>query len=390
MFSLPIIFLAAAVTAMLIVLGLTASPLDLLRRVKNTDDTEAYDPATDQRKAPSLTVVVYDFDRSTDPRPYLEALFAQDYPNFSVVVVADTSATESAEMRKRLSADFPDVHFTFIPPGSHNLSRRKLAFTLGIKAAKGEYVLTTASNCLMQSPRWLSLMMTPVISNPQKEVVLGLTRPDFSPLSGLKRRYRQFDFTQRTLQWLSAATRRPIRGDGFNLLFRRSLFFEAKGYSRSVHLNPGDDDIFLTEIATRENTAIQISPEARLTQEWGDITDKALLDLRERYSFTARKLPKVPFLQASMVSWAQWIVLGGAVAATLLTLPQWIPAATAAAILLCFWIMEITLYRVAAPWIGSTRLLWALVPFLLWHPIGNFMFRMRRWRHTRLQYTCRY
>lgn len=305
MFSLPIIFLAAAVTAMLIVLGLTASPLDLLRRVKNTDDTEAYDPATDQRKAPSLTVVVYDFDRSTDPRPYLEALFAQDYPNFSVVVVADTSATESAEMRKRLSADFPDVHFTFIPPGSHNLSRRKLAFTLGIKAAKGEYVLTTASNCLMQSPRWLSLMMTPVISNPQKEVVLGLTRPDFSPLSGLKRRYRQFDFTQRTLQWLSAATRRPIRGDGFNLLFRRSLFFEAKGYSRSVHLNPGDDDIFLTEIATRENTAIQISPEARLTQEWGDITDKALLDLRERYSFTARKLPKVPFLQASMVSWAQ-------------------------------------------------------------------------------------
>ena len=293
-------------------------------------------------------------------------------------------------MRKRLSADFPDVHFTFIPPGSHNLSRRKLAFTLGIKAAKGEYVLTTASNCLMQSPRWLSLMMTPVISNPQKEVVLGLTRPDFSPLSGLKRRYRQFDFTQRTLQWLSAATRRPIRGDGFNLLFRRSLFFEAKGYSRSVHLNPGDDDIFLTEIATRENTAIQISPEARLTQEWGDITDKALLDLRERYSFTARKLPKVPFLQASMVSWAQWIVLGGAVAATLLTLPQWIPAATAAAILLCFWIMEITLYRVAAPWIGSTRLLWALVPFLLWHPIGNFMFRMRRWRHTRLQYTCRY
>ncbi len=389
---LPIILLAVTAVAIILTLAISYPSLTSLRRIKTDIDSRCYNPESDKQKAPSVTVVAYYFDSSADLHSYLEVLYAQDYPNYSVVVVADVSATttEAAEMRKSLSAIFPDVHFTFIPPNSHNLSRRKLAFTLGIKAAKGKYVLTTTCNCRPDSTRWLSMMMSPVILNPEKEIVLGLTYPNVETLSGLTKLYRQFDFTMRTLQWLGAATRRPIRGDGFNLLFSRSLFFDAKGYSGSVHLNPGDDDIFLTEIATRKNTAILLSEESRLEQKWGDATGKVMRDMRERYAFTARHLPKAPFLKAAIVSWTQWIAIGAAVATTIITLPQWIPTVIATAILLGFWTIEIILYRMAAPWVGSKKLLFSLIPFLLWHPIGNFLFSLRRHRTTRLQYTCRY
>lgn len=379
-----ILLLAAALIAAIATAAMTIRPTRRIRAAAR--QTHEEDPVAAQAgEMPSLTVVVYDYARSGDLDEYLQALDAQDYPDFSAVIVSNVSAAEARDMEEVYGRRYPRMHFTFIPPGSHSLSRRKLALTVGIKAAKGDYVLTTLSNCRIPSPRWLSLMMKPVTEQEGKEICLGLSKPDFTCLRGAGRWYRQFDATLRTAQWISAALAgRSFRGDGFNLLFRRELFFEAKGYSRTVYYNPGDDDLFLTQIADGTNTAVQLDPEAVLLQDWGTQANKFMAERKERCDFTRPLLPKQPFLKAAAVSWMQWIALAASAAAVAVSLtadgcsPSTLYTLIGAVVVLfAFWGMEIALYRTLAASLGSTRLWWATVPFLLWHPIGNMLFRMR-------------
>ena len=45
-------------------------------------------------------------------------------------------------------------------------------------------------------------------------------------------------------------------GVGRNLAYKKSLFFENKGFATHLHLPSGDDDLFIKEVSTPTNTAI--------------------------------------------------------------------------------------------------------------------------------------
>ena len=115
---------------------------------------------------------------------YLETLCAQDYPDFEVIVVCEATAESIEMLSERVSRRFKNVYVTFIPPGSHNLSRRKLALTLGMKAAKGELVVTTVANASIPSARWLSILLAPLCAHGPVEVSLGYSHTDFSQMHG--------------------------------------------------------------------------------------------------------------------------------------------------------------------------------------------------------------
>jgi hypothetical protein len=48
-------------------------------------------------------------------------------------------------------------------------------------------------------------------------------------------------------------------GVGRNLAYQKKLFIKAIGYKHH-HLASGDDDLFINEVARRDNTAIQLDP----------------------------------------------------------------------------------------------------------------------------------
>ena len=60
-----------------------------------------------------------------------------------------------------------------IPKSSHYLSRRKLALTIGIKAANHEWVILTDADCRPESERWLTTMATHCTD--ENDIVLGYT-----------------------------------------------------------------------------------------------------------------------------------------------------------------------------------------------------------------------
>lgn len=336
---------------------------------------------------PLVSVVVHTIVSEEALMTYLEELMNQDYPNYEVIIVNEGGYEVSASLKERLQKLYPDnLYVTFIPPESHNLSRRKLAQTIGLKAAKGEIVVTTCANCHIPSKSWLSLMMQPFFHEPAIEIVLGYSHIDFDNLSGGSKWFRQFDATLTACQWLGAAINKyPYRGDRYNLAFRRNLFFDHKGYSQTMHLMNGDDDLFVHEISDGNNTDVMISQDAILTYDWGESGNRVLAEMKNNYRFTSQLLPKLPFLRAGLGSTMQWVSLVAAIAGALLGLPELIHIWIALGILILLYAAEIYIYRKAAKALGSVCLFWSVPLFLLWHPIDTMLTknysRKQRRRH---------
>lgn len=303
----------------------------------------------------------------------------QDYPDFEVIVVCDASMAQAHYISEELARLWPDVYVTFVQPGSHNLSRRKLATTIGVKAAKGEVIVTTVANIVIPSEKWLSSLMAPFCGHDggRIDVSLGLSCMDFGELTGPFRWYRQFDSVLSNAQWIGyAAAGFPYRGDGYNLAFRKSVFFEHKGYASTINLHYGDDDLFISEIADGENARVVLGEDSILITRWGESANRVWSIRKARYLFTSRWLVRAPFVRATVMKWLQWIVPGCAAGAALTGLPSLLPLAAASAGLLWFWGMEIYHYRRLAPRMKSVRLWWGVVPFWFWKPIGDLIFRL--------------
>lgn len=381
----PCLFLAAAFAGMALLFSYGLMPAIRLERRAGECGRGQEDGL-----CPKLSVVMYCRSGEETLLNTLEAVCRQDYPDFEVIVVCDAGLEYAGYVRDMVTERFDRVYVTFVQPGSHNLSRRKLANTIGIKAAKGDVVLTTVANISVPSDHWLSEMMHPFrgADGENVDVALGTSVIDFSEMRGPGKWYRQFDALLDYVSWAGyAAASDPYRGDGFNLAFRRKVFFDHKGYSKTMFLENGDDDLFLREIAEGGDTRLVLSPDARLTTCWGDSSDRVWGLRKAAYSFTARWLPRGPFVRAGIADMLQWLVPGLCVAAALTGLPSLLPLIIAAVMVITMWGVEIYLYRRMAAALGRVRLWWGVVPFWLWRPAANFLFNMKHFASRKKNFT---
>lgn len=215
--------------------------------------------------APQVSVVVVAGDEEDEVETLLESIYAQEYTAFEVILVFDATAETAAMLAERYGTRYDRLHVTFIPPGSHIASRRKLAITLGVKAAQGEVILLTASDVRIPTNRWISEMSAPFAES-NTDLVLGITGPDMAELGLLERlreKHHRFWQTYRRVGYALAG--KPYRGDCRNMAFRRSTFNEMRGFASTAHLETGEEDVFVREISNGSNTAVVVSPDAHLT-----------------------------------------------------------------------------------------------------------------------------
>lgn len=296
---------------------------------------------------PFASVVVYACNDSDTLLRNLEAILSQDYPaGFEVIVVNDGSSPEINMAVSALKVSHPNLYLTFTPNGARSLSRKKLGLTLGIKAAKGPVVVITDADTRPLSHLWLANMIHP-LTDSTVDVVLGLGR--YARPGQLAGNYtRIFDQAADTATWLvSALSGRPYRGCGFNMAYRRQLFFDNKGFSSSLNLRNGDDDIFVNEITHGNNTVVQLADES-LTEKQLYPFVKASRDIRVSHAFTGRHLPMASRRVMAWGEWSIWIAIvcstAGVVTGGYSNAWPWILAAV---LMLGMWII------VAAAWHGA-------------------------------------
>ena len=208
---------------------------------------------------PPVSVVISVKKSNFDLSRFLPAILEQEYPEFEVIVVADRISDAGEETLKQLKNSYSNLYFTYVPEDTRNVSRKKLALTLGIKAAKYETLLFTEPDSRIRSKDWIQLM-TRHFSD-KKTIVLG-----FSALENVKsllHKYIAYDYFVSNLQMISLALfNHPYAGNGRNLAYAKSHFIEQKGFVKHRVLQFGEDDLFVNDIATSENTAVELSAQS--------------------------------------------------------------------------------------------------------------------------------
>lgn len=350
--------------------------------------TTTREPLDFSSDSPRLSVVAYgsgDVDRI---QAFLERMEAQTYTNKQIIIVVDGTARQAASLTEMFSERFPGTVFSFVPPESHNLSRRKLANTIGIKAADGELILTTHICVEPVSERWLELMARRF--TPGVDVVLGYASMDYEQM-GRNASWRSFDFLTVAARWIASAfTGKPYRGDGANLAFRRQTFFANSGYGNNYFVHSGDDDLFVSQIASTFNTALMVHPEAQVTEQWGESSNRVWVDRKEHYRFTARMLSRLPRVQTGiggLALWLHWLcwlavaILPIITTMNLLGLCVGIPLLAAGVA-----IEAVNYHRLAEAY--SARKPGVLQPlYALWQPLANIIFSIRYNSRARKNFT---
>ncbi|WP_455628934.1 glycosyltransferase [Parabacteroides chinchillae] len=208
---------------------------------------------------PPVSVIVYAKNESENLEKYLPSLLTQDYPDYEIIVVNDGSTDESDNVLKAYENEYKHLYHTYIPEDVKYLSRKKLALTVGIKAAKNEILLFTEANCYPLSNRWIHAMAKAY--QPTTSIVLGYCA--YGNHKGFLHKLIAYDNLLSGIQYISSAlAQHPYTGNGRNLSYTKDLFFKHKGYYKSLNLHAGDDDLFINESASKNNTIVEYSADS--------------------------------------------------------------------------------------------------------------------------------
>lgn len=209
---------------------------------------------------PAVSVVVCARNEQRNLKDYLPLLLSQDYPCYEVIVVDDSSEDETKLLLERCARQYPNLYHTFVPYGARVLSSKKLALTIGIKAAHYEYLLLTDADCRPMSKHWIREMVSG-FAEEKTELVLGFS-PYFEK-KGLLNHVIGYDTLFNGLQYMGMARAGvPYMGVGRNMAYKRSTFFAVGGFKGLLGNRAGDDDLFVNRIATGKNTRVVSSPES--------------------------------------------------------------------------------------------------------------------------------
>jgi len=223
-----------------------------------------------------ISVVISARNEAVNLQDFLPSILEQKYPEYEVVVVNDRSWDGTYDVLEEFARQYSHLKIVQVNEGEKFIAGKKFALTMGIKAAKYDWLVFTDADCKPASDQWLMGMQQP--ADEHKEILLGYS-PYFKK-RGLLNSLVRFETFFTAVNYLSfALTGNPYMGVGRNLAYKKSLFFKHKGFAAHMHVPSGDDDLFVNAHATKRNVAIQIHRDA---QVWSEPKSSWLAYLRQK------------------------------------------------------------------------------------------------------------
>lgn len=224
---------------------------------------------------PPVSVIIRACNESDNLKKNLEAVLQQDYPKYEVIVVNDGSTDESESFLVEMEAKYDFLYHSFTPEQVRNLSSKKLALTIGIKASKYDWLVFTEANCHPDSNQWLRSMARNFTST--TDIVLGYSNYKYK--KGWMNKLACFDMLIESLRYLGMALNsKTYKGVGRNLAYRKKMFYEHKGFSKFLELFRGEDDLFINNVANDINTRVETSKDSIV---WVDPVEYSTLDWKK-------------------------------------------------------------------------------------------------------------
>ena len=135
----------------------TENPLVVhdMEEVQTTNEDHEADEVKEMAEAsydyPPVSIIVTPHDKAYELDQHLPLLLEQDYPApFRIIVVFWRGESDTDDVLKKYAAN-PHLYATYIPDSSRYMSRKKLAITVGEKAATTEWLFRTSPAVLSRN-----------------------------------------------------------------------------------------------------------------------------------------------------------------------------------------------------------------------------------------------
>jgi len=184
---------------------------------------------------------------------------SQEYPNFELILINDASSDDTLEIMKEFAKNDVRIKIVDVANNEAFWGSKKYALTLGIKKAQSLRMLFSDADCKPASNYWISEMAAHFST--EKQLILGYGA--YHKKKGFLNRIIRFETFITALQYFSyAKIGIPYMGVGRNLGYTSHLYYEVNGFMSHMKIPSGDDDLFVNEAGTGENTAICFSENA--------------------------------------------------------------------------------------------------------------------------------
>jgi len=215
------------------------------RQLKHLNET------TSDGVVPPLSLVVIAQGKPNALEENLPLFLQQQYnSDWQIIVVADKDDGATEDVLKRFNGAH-NLYTTFLPSQSRYVSRKKMAVTLGVKAAKNNWVVLVDVDCRPLSENWLSTLAQSM--NGQTDIVM--------PYGQYPQTTKDFYRFERIHSWLyleRAARKRAYRTNTPCLAFKKDLFLSGGGYMGNLDQVFGEYEFIVNKFAKKGNTAVDL------------------------------------------------------------------------------------------------------------------------------------
>ena len=351
------------ICAVLVVLALLSSFLDTFFRKVHAGGDGPSGPATPCR--PVSVIVVAD-NNAEDLRANLDSLLSQDYePGYEVIVVVDKDEDGTGDFLKAYGKR-PNLYTTFVPDSSRYMSRRKLAITLGVKAAKNELILLTDATCRPVSDKWISVMASRLDEG--TDIVMGYS--NYIHEAGLFKVFYRFHCEYSNFREACNGAAYGMAGN--NIMFRKDVFMAGNGFQGNLKYLRGEYVFLVNKYAGQGNAAVETSCEGRVEdrvptrKEWHSVN----LFYRETRRHLDRSFSHRLAFNLDMLSLYAGLVAGAGSAVYAVLTQMWLMLPFSAVALFLPVVVRLLNARRAMRLFGESVPLWKVFPFelrLVWH-----------------------
>ncbi len=287
-----------------------------------------------------------------------------------MIVVNDCSDDDSQHLLEDFQNKYSHLKITQIKHDEKFTHGKKLALSVGIKAAKNDWLLLTDADCTPHDNLWITSFQKNF--TPNSEIVLGYG--GYKQTKGFLNKLIRFDTFFIALQYLSfALIKLPYMGVGRNLAYRKSLYLKNKGFASHAHIISGDDDLFINEVATNKNTCVEFSLHAH-TRSVPKDTFTQWKNQKKRHlgTWPTYKFKHKVFLSFELIS--RFLFFAG----TILLLVDPVTFKIGVCILIIRWIIQLLVFNSAMNKLDEKKILLFSILFDMILPLINlFLYSVR-------------
>ena len=315
-----------AVGAAVVLLAIISSLINPLLHRLSIDTMEVED-----NQLPPISIIIPAHDSANALDRNLSLFLTQDYPTDYQVIVITEEDQGDTEMVLKKYANNKHLYTTYIPLSSRYMSRKKLQITLGVKAAKHEWIILVDPSCQPTSDLWLKAMSSKCTKD--SNLILSYAYYNHNTSD-----YKRFEHILTAHYLLNKAINNTAYITNMpNIAFRKSIFLDKEGFLGNLHQRRGEYFFLVNKYADSSHTNVVLDRKAWLEQEvpsnrhWlnGHLFYLAAKkDLKRKHGIHAKVvfnelLPFFDFLiNITIITYAtilqNWVILGCAILALLL------------------------------------------------------------------------